>query len=595
MHVRNRFLAILCFGCLTLGSPAWAQDTPQESPSPAPAATESASAQAREELRKGVELARRGYTESAIVSLRKAIELDPELVEAYVELGKILLETRNTAFAITIYSKLAELEPQKAEWKEILMELQVTYDQPRAAAMTGEELLKLKPDDTELMVKLIDLYHKNGLALEEAMMWDRLGKTRATDAKPYFEAGKLYMTLGMRDDAVRTLERAVTLDPKTLDYGVKLSEAYTEEGQFDKAETLLNRLMTEHPDAPGLKDKLAEVHVGKGDRSLERERYMGARDDYRRAKELAIAGGSLQQSLDERIATAENRYGPFVDNWVEWSRFNIGGIPNDATLVTTRVSVPIAEQDLYIQGWHQYRTLSAPGVGSASLNLGRLGFEWRPDPYLTAQAWGGTEGLFRAGARYDGDRVQGGFYLLRDINYDTPLALASKLKYFGQTGFVDVEVLDWLSLGGDFLHAAYDDGSDQWVYNIGPFFTLMQEEGVYEWGVGYTHGANTNSPPQNPFLRFGPANLQIDTVGTRFRHTPTENWGYYLGYYRNFFNDGTPSGNTFEVGTDIKFNETSFLRLDYQNGATPLGNVPTTGGSASNNNQSLRSQIHITF
>ncbi len=591
MNLTSRILALVCLVGLSV-SPVQAQ-TPEAAPSPEPAVTQSAEQQAREELRKGIELNKQGYTESAIVSLRKAIELDPGLVEAYSELGTILLASRNTAYAITIYSKLSELEPQKAEWKEILMELQSTYDQPRAAAITGEELLKLRPNDVALMEKLAELYRRNDLDQERARMLERMALAKASDPKPYWEAGRAYYDVGDVKAAIRVLEKAAKLDPKNLEIQAMLADLYTQAGDYDASEELLTRLQAENPQALGLKDKMTDLYVARGDHALSREGYMAARDWYLKAKEMAPSGGSLATSLDERIKKAEDLRGPYFDNFYEYTSF----AGNFGNRVINRLSIPVSDSDLYVQGWHDYRSVSTnnPGVGTAERTFGKLGLEYRAvDMDAIFTGWYGTEGLFRVGGRYDGPNVQGGFWLVRDMNYDTPFALANGLKYFGQEGFLDGQINEWIGIGGNFLNANYIDNSHQFIYNIGPYFTVMRQEDVYDWVVSYTHGGNANSPAQNILDRFGPADFQADSIGTRFTHTPTDRWRYYLGFYQSFFND-TTSGQTYQVGTDVKFTETSFFRVDYEYGAAPFGRIPLTGGIVNNNNQSLRTQLHIQF
>lgn len=597
MSISKRFLVLVSVLSLTAATPLWAQ-TPDSSPSPAPAPAVAPAGMtneeaAREALRKGLELNKQGYTESAIVELRKAIELDPNLVEAYSQLGTILLQSRNTAYAITIYSKLAELEPQNTEWKEILMELQTTYDQPRAAAVTGEELLVLKPDDQALMQKLADLYGVNGLNYDQARMLERLGQARGNDPKPYSDAAKLYLDTSHAQDAIRVLEKAAALDPKNLELQARLADAYTQDEQYDRSETLLTQLQQDNPQALGLKDKLIDVYVGRGDHALNREGYMAAADWYRKAKTLAPEGSSTAQSLQERIDKAEGLREPYFDNFYEYGSYS----GNFSNRVVNRLSIPVTESDLYVQLWHDYRSVSTsfPGIGTAEQTYGKLGLEYRDaDNDAIYTGWYGTSGLFRVGGRYDGPRVQGGLYIVRDVNYDTPFALGNELKYVGEEAFIDGQPTDWFGIGGNILNADYIDGSNQLIYNIGPYFTILRDENNYDWNVSYSHGGNLNSPPQNFLDRFGPADFEGDSIGTRWTQTPTDRWRYYLGYYHSFFNDGT-QGDTYQVGTDYRFTDNSFFRIDYEYGAAPYGRLPLTGGLTNTNNQALRTQLHIQF
>ena len=100
-------------------------------------------AKAQQELDKARELLKQGYTDSAIVSYQSAIKLDPELVPAYKELGELMLEQKNHAYAIKMYRELERLQPNEVQWKSVLLSLYETYEMPRDAIETGQAWLDL--------------------------------------------------------------------------------------------------------------------------------------------------------------------------------------------------------------------------------------------------------------------------------------------------------------------------------------------------------------------------------------------------------------------------------------------------------------------
>src|SRR5206468_7646345 len=61
-----------------------------------------------------------GRTDSALASLRKAIELDPKFAEAYMLLGQIAYEQGNSELAIRSMEQASALRPRDGRVTELL-------------------------------------------------------------------------------------------------------------------------------------------------------------------------------------------------------------------------------------------------------------------------------------------------------------------------------------------------------------------------------------------------------------------------------------------------------------------------------------------
>ena len=596
MNKRHLVAALILTGCSGIWSPTWADPEPT---SPAPAATtteatpvEDRHQQAQQALLEGRELYRKGFSESAIVQYRKAIELDPELAQAYIELGKILTETKNNAYAITIYQKLAQLQPDTMEWKEILFDLHTAYEMPREAAAVGEELLLRRPDDLELIKRLAEVYKGYGLQDKYADTLVR-GARISKDAKMYFDAGEAYLAADMKPQAVDAYRQAVAIEPTNLEYQNALGKGLNASGDSDAARAHYANLVKQFPEAAGLRDRQAETELAVGDRMLTARRYVAARKSFERARDLsgsASADTGLGASIQERIAKADRLNHVYIDNPVQFGQQG----DNDFIDTQTIIGIPLQDDDVAFQVINDFRAARAPGQGSSNIDSVQLGVDYKLDEDTSLYARGGGFGIFRVGVVHQSDTITAAASVRRDIVSYTPQALRQRLDYVGGDGSLAVQVNDWFSLGGAFSAYAYGDNISEYTYNIGPRFTPINKPNDFIWGIGYNHGGVFNTQDANPLLRFGPTNFQVDSIGTDIEQWVNEDFRYRLGYYRSLSNVGV-NGNTFLVGFDYQLNEGSYLWLNYEYGNFLAGRVAPGLFSGNSSNYIVNGGVHVTF
>lgn len=89
-----------------------------------PVVAESGDSAARDEFDLGIRHATANQLGTAIVHLKKAIDLDPEFAEAYFRLGRCYLRERNSAKAEEFFKKTLELDPSHEGAKNELQALQ---------------------------------------------------------------------------------------------------------------------------------------------------------------------------------------------------------------------------------------------------------------------------------------------------------------------------------------------------------------------------------------------------------------------------------------------------------------------------------------
>lgn len=591
MNKRKLLAALLLTGMAGSFSPAWAED-PEPTPPPAEASVSDSKSEAQKALLEGRELYRKGFSESAIVQYRKAIELDPDSPQAYEELGKILTETKNNAYAITIYSKLAQLQPDNLKWKEILFELHTAYEMPREAAADGEALLAARPNDLALIKRLAEVYKSYGLQDKYA---DTLikGAVISNDAKMYYDAGEAYLAADQKQQAVDAYRRAAEIEPTNLEYQNAYGKGLNAIGDSEAARAHYDKVAKQFPEAVGLRDRQAETELAVGDRMLTARRFVAARKAYEKAKELngnAASDTGLGASINERIAKAERLNNVYVENPIYFGQQGENHFVQNQTFI----GIPMHDEDVAFQVINDYRFARAPVVGQSEINSVQLGVEWKPSEFTSVYARAGTFGIFNVGVQHQDDKLTAGVAITRDIVNYTPLGIADRLSYIGGNGNVAYQFNDFFSLGGAFSAYEYGDDIFEYTYNIGPRFTPVNKPNDFIWAIGYNHGGVFNQREANPLYRFGPTNFQVDSFGTDIEHWLSKDFRYRLGYYRSLSNAAI-NGNTFLAGFDWQLSEGSYIWLNGEYGNFLAGRVQPGLFSTNNNNYLINAGVHVTF
>lgn len=157
---------------------------------------------------KGAEILRTGQTEPALPWLRKAVILDPELGDAWVNLGVGLRRTGDLAGAERAYRTALEAAPSTVSAYHNLASLL----RARGHGEEADELLavgaRIRDSDPFTYLALGDVAFARG-RLEEARRYYRRALARyRDDAEPYAALGQVACAAGRYDEGLRWLRKA---------------------------------------------------------------------------------------------------------------------------------------------------------------------------------------------------------------------------------------------------------------------------------------------------------------------------------------------------------------------------------------------------
>lgn len=589
--------------------------------------------QADAEMEKARELLNQGYFDSAVVKYQDAFKIAPNYPAPYEELGKLMLEKKNFAYAIQMYSKLVELEPRNAEYHKVLFSLSDAYNAPNEALKSGEVLVELGQADPEMLKKMAALYKETDRPLKQAAIMEDYARATNADAEYWNEIALLYLQHAKPYEAENAADVALEKEPGSAKYRNTKARSLAAQGNVDAAGKIFEELSEGNPDDPGLKEEMAQLYVEQGDAYLSRGRANTALEYYKKAEDAGITkeldstqpGASLYQgtvnttdqvfdtntsmpgvgvasyrrgatgfrslgsTLQERKDAAELMMRPQYMFDADFGRQDV----NSYQLLDNVVRIPIQGTELDLRVRHSYRDVSSfAGTASREYIYGGFNYNWTKN--FSTQAYVGTNGLYDVTALYEGDRFRGGALLQRDVWNYTPVALGNDLYYNRQGLFSGVSIGDRFAIDGSIDFYQFRDGIDQTIYSIGPSYQLILDPGVQELSVSYIHAGQFNDRTIDPIVRFSPGNLQTDSIGLEYNRVLKDWWRMRAGFFQTWANDGS-NGATWLVGSDFQLWKGAWLGLLYERGAFGRGTIGPNLQSTSTSNDNLNINFGVSF
>ncbi len=196
--------------------------------------------------------------------LSKAVELKPDLVEAQILSGQILLMAGKLDEAEARADLALKKEPENPEALLLAASVAATQEQPQKALELVGKVIRLDPHKTNayLLQALIQAKQKQPEAaaatLEEGLQANPkslelyLTRARLADEQKQFEVAEF------------TFHKALALEPKNTQIQVELARHYIKAGKLDKAEQALRQTLALEPDKEGHALELARFLAERG-------------------------------------------------------------------------------------------------------------------------------------------------------------------------------------------------------------------------------------------------------------------------------------------------------------------------------------------
>ncbi|CAM2151641.1 Tetratricopeptide repeat protein [Pararobbsia alpina] len=188
---------------------------------------------------------------------RACIAAQPAFVEAYSNLGALLVSTKRLDDAHAIYTQWLENAPGDADALHALAQALRERKQLAEALRLAHEALAARPDDTEIRFGLAMTLHDHG-KLAEAEHAYRAVLERHPDHRgvPY-RLGNVLKDLGRYPEAIGAYQQALAIDPRDANALRQLGDALRGAGHLPEAEKACLLALAIRPDDPETLNALA--------------------------------------------------------------------------------------------------------------------------------------------------------------------------------------------------------------------------------------------------------------------------------------------------------------------------------------------------
>lgn len=166
-----------------------------------------------------------------IEEYQRVLGRHPEEIDLYIELGKIFAEDKR-------------LEQAKIQW---------------------EKLFQQKIKDTDLCLRLADLYNFYGMEKEAVAMHEKAIELQPKEIRHYSDLANYYERRERHAEALAVLERAEAITNDSASQLEQLSEAWLELKETKRARAALERALAGRPNDPRLLSTLGSLQLETGD------------------------------------------------------------------------------------------------------------------------------------------------------------------------------------------------------------------------------------------------------------------------------------------------------------------------------------------
>ena len=196
----------------------------------------------------------------AIPEFRKAITENPGNAEIYFYLGMSCKAERDTG-AVEAFQKAIDLKPDYIDAYVNLGVVYINLSMYQKAAEVLREAVRLDPNYAEALLKLGLAY---AMAKEYRAAVNVLKKAADInmDARAYYALGMSYVGLNMYSEGIKALDSSLDLDPELLESYVALGYALIGVKNWSRGIEMMNRAVVLDPQNPQVRYLLGFMYLG---------------------------------------------------------------------------------------------------------------------------------------------------------------------------------------------------------------------------------------------------------------------------------------------------------------------------------------------
>lgn len=233
---------------------------------------------------------RRGQIVEAIREYEAALAINPSDPKTHNNLGNAYSERGWMSYAISEYRRALELDGKFVDAYRNLAIALTKQERYGEAVRELRRLIELKPDDASYYGHLGEVYTLKGDYKPAIAQYEKALKLAPELGEAYYGLGVCYGKLGREDDEIQAYRKAIELNPSMVNALVNLGNAYFGRKDYDVAIELYERATQAAPGEAMVLFNLGAAYSNKGDY----EQAVGA---YLRAVELDDGIGDVHYQL----------------------------------------------------------------------------------------------------------------------------------------------------------------------------------------------------------------------------------------------------------------------------------------------------------
>ncbi len=208
----------------------------------------------------GQDLLRGGENAKAEAVLTRALRAHPDSVDTLYLMGQVYTNESRPLDALDILLRARKLAPENIDVLFLMAQVSMSQNYYEDAIPLLESGIQLAPHRPDLVAALGESYFMAGKTDKAIEEFNQLIKLEGS-GRSYVFLGLSYRNLGRYDDAKRTFQQGLTLDPKNSLCIFNLGFIAERQGDSASAESYFQKALQLNPDLPDALLELANLRI----------------------------------------------------------------------------------------------------------------------------------------------------------------------------------------------------------------------------------------------------------------------------------------------------------------------------------------------
>jgi len=214
--------------------------------------------------RRGDEYVQNGKFPEAVIEYKNAVKSTPKDAVLRWKLAKAALEAKDSRTAYTELQKTVELDPANYEAKGILGEIYVVMGETDRASQIADNLVKTQPKSPQGYLLKSALASRWGKLDEAISQLRKAVEFDSQNARPILTVGNLYLLKRDPKTAKEWFDRALAVDPDSVEVHVTRGNFFFASGNKDEGEKEYRRAIELSKEKEDLRIGLAQHYLFQG-------------------------------------------------------------------------------------------------------------------------------------------------------------------------------------------------------------------------------------------------------------------------------------------------------------------------------------------